>query len=163
MNSKITPCLWFNDNGEEAVKFYTSIFKDSKVTDTAYYTDAGAEEHGHKAGAVMCISFELNGQPFTALNGGPLFKFSEAISFQIPCKTQEEIDYYWDRLSFEGPIEAQQCGWLKDKFGVSWQVFPELLIEYTLSPDREKARRAMQAMCAMKKIDLEEIKRAAEG
>ncbi|SKB06871.1 Glyoxalase superfamily enzyme, possibly 3-demethylubiquinone-9 3-methyltransferase [Prosthecobacter debontii] len=163
MNTTITPCLWFNDQAEEAVAFYLSIFENAKITDTTYYTDAGTEEHGHKADTVMTIAFELNGQTFTALNGGPHFTFNEAISFQIPCDTQEEIDYYWNRLAEGGPAEAQQCGWVKDKYGVSWQVFPKRLVELTLDPDRDKARRVIKAMLAMKKIVLADIEKAAEG
>lgn len=163
MNSTITPCLWFDGNAEEAVAFYLSIFDNARITATAYYTDAGAEHHGHQPGSVMTLSFEINGQPFTALNGGPMFKFTEAISFQIPCDTQAEIDYYWTRLAEGGPVEAQQCGWVQDKFGVSWQVFPKRLIELSMDPDRDKARRAMLAMFDMKKIVLADIEKAAAG
>ena len=122
---KIVPCLWFDSQAEEAAKYYTGIFKNSKITNVSHYTEAGREIHGRKAGSVMTVAFELDGQPFTALNGGPDFKFNEAISFQVICETQKEIDHYWDKLSQGGDPKAQQCGWLKDKFGLSWQVVPE--------------------------------------
>ena len=157
---KITPCLWFDDQAEEAVKFYTVIFRNSKIVNIARYGEAGREIHRKPAGSVMTVVFELDGQPFTALNGGPVFKFNEAISFQINCETQEEVDYYWEKLSEGGDEKAQQCGWLKDKYGVSWQVVPKVLPEMLSNPDSEKSQRAMKAMLQMKKIDIAELERA---
>lgn len=160
---RIAPCLWFDDQGEEAAKFYTAIFKNSKIVGIARYGEAGHEVHGRPAGTVMTVAFELDGQRFTALNGGPIFKFNEAISFQVNCDTQEEVDYYWERLSEGGDTKAQQCGWLKDKYGASWQVVPRVLIDMMSDPDTEKSGRAMKAMLEMKKIDLGELKRAYAG
>ncbi|MBI5592798.1 MAG: VOC family protein [Deltaproteobacteria bacterium] len=160
---KITPCLWFDDQAEAAVQFYTSIFKNSKITTIARYGDAGHEFHGKPTGTVMTVAFELEGQTFTALNGGPMFKFNEAISFQINCETQEAVDYYWEKLSEGGDEKAQQCGWLKDKFGVSWQIVPSVLPEMITDPDIEKSQRVMQAILQMKKIDIDELKRAYAG
>ena len=160
---KITPCLWFDDQAEEAVEFYTSIFRNSKVTNISRYGEAGHEIHGKPAGTVMTVAFELDGQAFTALNGGPLFKFNEAISFQVHCDTQEEVDYYWERLSAGGDEKAQQCGWLKDKYGASWQVVPIVLVEMITDPDSEKSGRATEAMLQMKKIDIDQLKRAYAG
>ena len=157
---KIAPCLWFDDQAEEAVKFYTVIFRNSKIVNIARYGEAGREIHRKPAGSVMTVVFELDGQPFTALNGGPVFKFNEAISFQINCETQEEVDYYWEKLSEGGDEKAQQCGWLKDKYGVSWQVVPKVLPEMLSNPDSEKSQRAMKAMLQMKKIDIAELERA---
>ena len=160
---RITPCLWFDDQAEEAVGFYTAIFKNSKIGAIARYGEAGHEVHGRPAGSVMTVAFELDGQPFTALNGGPVFTFNEAISLQIDCETQEEVDYYWERLSEGGEEAAQQCGWLKDRYGVSWQVVPRALIEMLTDPDYEKSQRAMAAMLRMKKIDIKELRRAWAG
>ena len=157
---KITPCLWFDDQAEEAVKFYTVIFRNSKIVNIARYGEAGREIHRKPAGSVMTVAFELDGQPFTALNGGPVFKFNEAISFQINCETQEEVDYYWEKLSEGGDEKVQQRGWLKDKYGVSWQVVPKVLPEMLSNPDSEKSQRAMKAMLQMKKIDIAELERA---
>jgi predicted 3-demethylubiquinone-9 3-methyltransferase (glyoxalase superfamily) len=159
----ITPCLWFDSQAEEAARFYTGIFKNSKIVAITRYGEAGREIHGRPAGSVMTVEFELNGQPFTALNGGPEFKFNEAISFQIMCRTQEEVDHYWNRLTVGGDKQAQQCGWLKDKFGVSWQVVPTVLLEMIKDPDPEKAGRVMEAMLRMKKLDIPELERAFEG
>ena len=156
---RITPCLWFDDQAEEAVGFYTAIFKHSKIGTIARYGEAGREIHGKPAGSVMTVAFELDGQPFTALNGGPDFKFNEAISLQINCETQEEVDYYWEKLTDGGDEKAQQCGWLKDRYGVSWQVVPKALIEMLTAPDYEKSQKAMEAMLRMKKIDIEELRR----
>jgi predicted 3-demethylubiquinone-9 3-methyltransferase (glyoxalase superfamily) len=156
---KIRPFLWFNDNAEEAVEFYVSIFDNSKVVSVSRYGDAGP---GPK-GSVMTVTFQLRGQEFVALNGGPAFKFNEAISFQVNCGSQEEVDYYWERLSEGGDEGAQQCGWLKDKYGVSWQVVPTVLFELVNDPDSEKSQRAMKAMLQMKKIDIGELKRAYAG
>jgi predicted 3-demethylubiquinone-9 3-methyltransferase (glyoxalase superfamily) len=155
--------LWFDNQGEEAAKFYTGIFKNSKIVRIARYGEAGHEVHGRSAGTVMTVAFELDGQAFTALNGGPLFKFNEAISFQVNCETQEEVDYYWKKLSEGGDKKAQQCGWLKDKYGASWQVVPRVLIEMMSDPDVEKSGRAMKAMLQMKKLDIGELKRAYAG
>jgi predicted 3-demethylubiquinone-9 3-methyltransferase (glyoxalase superfamily) len=159
----IVPCLWFDTQAEEAARFYTGIFKDSKLGAISRYPEAGQEVHGQKAGSVMTVEFELNGQKFTGLNGGPHFKFNEAISFQIMCKTQEEVDYYWNRLGEGGDPNAQQCGWLKDKYGLSWQVVPTGMVELLSDADRGKANRAMEAMMQMKKIDIAAIKQAAQG
>lgn len=163
MRSKISPCLWFDDQAEEAARFYTGIFRNSKIRSISRYGEAGREHHGKPPGTVMTVDFELDGQTFTALNGGPLFKLSEAVSFQIECEDQAEVDYYWDRLTEGGDARAQQCGWLKDKFGVSWQVFPERLLEMHVDPDRAKAERAMAAMMSMKKMDLAALERAFAG
>jgi predicted 3-demethylubiquinone-9 3-methyltransferase (glyoxalase superfamily) len=163
VNQKITSCLWFDNQAEEAVEFYTSVFRNSKVGDITRYGEAGREVHGKPPGTIMTIEFELNGQTFTALNGGPEFKFNEAISFQIRCETQEEIDYYWEKLAKGGDEKAQQCGWLKDKFGVSWQVFPTILPEMFKNPNSEKSQRAMEAMLRMKKINIDELQRAYNG
>jgi predicted 3-demethylubiquinone-9 3-methyltransferase (glyoxalase superfamily) len=159
----ITPCLWFDNQAEEAARYYTGIFKNSKIGRISRYGEAGREVHGQKPGTVMTIEFELNGQPFTGLNGGPIFKFNEAISFQIMCQTQEEIDHYWSKLSEGGDKNAQQCGWLKDKYGLSWQVVPTVLAEMMSNPDKDKAGRAMEALLQMKKLDIAELKRAFEG
>jgi predicted 3-demethylubiquinone-9 3-methyltransferase (glyoxalase superfamily) len=160
---QITPCLWFDDRAEEAAKFYTGIFKNSKITQTARYGEAGREVHGRKPGSVMTVAFELDGNPFTALNGGPIFKFNEAISFQVECDTQEELDFYWNALSAGGDPEAQQCGWLKDKFGVSWQIVPTILAQLISDPDKAKSERATAAMMQMKKLDIAALKRAHAG
>jgi predicted 3-demethylubiquinone-9 3-methyltransferase (glyoxalase superfamily) len=159
---KITPCLWFDSNAEEAVNFYTTVFKDSKIGKISRYGEAGYEIHGKPAGTVLAIEFELNGQPFTALNGGPMFKFNEAISFQVSCEMQEEVDYYWDKLSEDGDEKAQQCGWLKDKYGVSWQIVPIVLGKMLTDKDTNKTGRVMTALLQMKKIDIEGLKQAYE-
>src|SRR5687768_2595010 len=160
---KITPCLWFDDQAEEAAGFYTGIFPNSKILNISRYGEAGHEIHGKRAGTVMTVAFELEGQAFTALNGGPTFKFNEAISFQVNCDMQKEVDYYWEKLSEGGDEKAQQCGWLKDKYGVSWQIVPSALVEMLNDPDSEKSQRAMEAMLRMKKIDIDELKRAYAG
>jgi predicted 3-demethylubiquinone-9 3-methyltransferase (glyoxalase superfamily) len=133
---RITPCLWFDDQAEEAAKFYTAVFRDSRIVRVARYGEAGHDVHGRPAGTVMIVAFELDGQAFTALNGGPMFKFNEAISLQVNCETQEEVDYYWERLSEGGDRSAQQCGWLKDRYGVSWQIVPTVLPELVGNPIR---------------------------
>ena len=158
---KITPCLWFDSKAEEAARFYVSVFKNARIGRISRYGDEGFEIHGRPEGSVMTVEFEIEGQPFTALNGGPHFKFNEAISFQMPCETQEEIDHYWKRLSAGG--EIQQCGWLKDKFGVSWQIFPADLPAMMRDTDKTKATRAMHAMLGMKKFDIAELRAAYEG
>ena len=159
---KITPCLWFDSNAEEAVNFYTSIFKNSKIGNISRYGEAGYEIHGKPAGTVLTIEFELNGQAFTALNGGPIFKFNEAISFQVNCESQEEVDYYWEKLSEGGDEKAQQCGWLKDKYGLSWQVVPTVLVKMLQDKDPKKSERVMTALLQMKKLDIAKLKRAYE-
>ena len=163
MKSKISPCLWFDRQAEDAARFYTGIFKDSKITAISRYPDAGQEIHGQPPGSVLTVAFELEGQSFTALNGGPHFKFNEAISLQIECETQEEVDYYWERLSEGGDPQAQQCGWLKDKFGLSWQVVPKGMAEMLNDPDTAKSRRAFEAMMQMKKLDIAGLQRAFAG
>ena len=155
--------MWFDDQAEEAARFYTAIFKNAKIVHISRYGKAGHEIHGRPAGSVMTVAFELEGQAFTALNGGPVFKFNEAVSLQIYCETQEEVDYYWGKLSQGGDKKAQQCGWLKDKYGLSWQVVPKVLVEMISDPDAEKADRVMEAMLQMKKIDIAELKRAHAG
>jgi len=154
---KITPFLWFNGNAEEAVNFYTSVFKDSKIVRTSRYGDAGP---GPK-GSLMSATFQLNGQEFIALNGGPEFSFTEAISFFVDCKTQEEVDAYWDKLSDGGT--PQRCGWLKDKFGLSWQIVPSALGEMLQDKDRAKSKRVMTAMLKMVKLDIKGLKEAFDG
>jgi predicted 3-demethylubiquinone-9 3-methyltransferase (glyoxalase superfamily) len=160
---KITPCLWFDDQAEQAVAFYTGVFPNSKIVTISRYGEAGHEFHGKPAGTVMAVAFELDGQTFTALNGGPVFKFNEAISLQVNCESQDEVDDYWEKLSESGDETAQQCGWLKDKYGVSWQVVPRILVEMLTDTDLEKSQRAMQAMLQMKKIDIAALKRAYAG
>jgi predicted 3-demethylubiquinone-9 3-methyltransferase (glyoxalase superfamily) len=153
---KTTPCLWFDNQGEEAAEFYTSVFPNSKILDIARYGPAGPGPEG----SVMTVRFMLDGQEFVALNGGPEFTFSEAISFQVDCGSQEEVDEYWARLS-DGGAEGP-CGWLKDRFGLSWQIVPSALPALLSDPDPGRAQRAMQAMLQMKKIDIAELRRAAD-
>ena len=160
---RITPCLWFDDQAEEAARFYTGIFPNSRIVSVTRYGDAGYEFHRKPAGSVMTVAFELDGQTFTGLNGGPVFQFNEAVSFQVNCDTQEEVDYFWEKLSEGGDEKAQQCGWLKDRYGVSWQVVPTILNEMVQDPESEKSQRAMEAMLLMKKLDIAELKRAYEG
>jgi predicted 3-demethylubiquinone-9 3-methyltransferase (glyoxalase superfamily) len=152
--------LWFDHQAEEAANYYVGIFPNSRIVNVSRFGEAGTEVHGRPAGSVMAVAFELGGRAFTALNGGPMFKFNEAISLQVPCETQEEIDYYWDRLSAGGDPAAQQCGWLKDKFGLSWQVFPTVLLKMLDDPNRQKADRAMAAMLPMKKFEIAALERA---
>jgi len=159
---KITPCLWFDNQAEEAAKFYTSIFKNSKIGNIARYGKEGYEIHGREAGTVMTVDFEIEGQTFVALNGGPVFRFNEAISFQVLCKTQEDVDYYWKKLSKGGDEKAQQCGWLKDKYGVSWQIVPTILGELLRDKDRKKSEKVMAALLQMQKLDITTLKRAYE-
>jgi predicted 3-demethylubiquinone-9 3-methyltransferase (glyoxalase superfamily) len=156
----ITPCLWFDHQAEAAAKFYTSVFKDSKLGKVTRYGKAGQEIHGREPGSVMTVEFELRGQPFVALNGGPVFTFNEAISFQVICETQAELDYYWEQLSEGGDPAARQCGWLKDKYGVSWQIVPAELPK--LLQDPATADRVMAALLHMKKLDINALKQAAE-
>jgi predicted 3-demethylubiquinone-9 3-methyltransferase (glyoxalase superfamily) len=161
VTSKITPCLWFDHQAEEAANYYTSIFKHSKIVSGVRYPEAGNEIHHKPAGSVMAVDFELDGQGFTALNGGPDFTFNEAVSLQVNCDTQEEIDHYWEKLSKGGDPKAQQCGWLKDKYGLSWQVVPTGMQEMMKDHESGKAQRAMTAMLRMKKINIAELERAA--
>jgi predicted 3-demethylubiquinone-9 3-methyltransferase (glyoxalase superfamily) len=153
MKNQITPCLWFDTQAEEAANFYTSIFKNSKIETISRYGKEGFEAHGMKEGTVLTVTFQINGQPFTALNGGPIFKFTEAVSFQVFCDTQEEIDNYWNKLTDGG--EESQCGWLKDKFGVSWQIVPSILPE--LMSDPARAGRVTNAFMQMRKFDIEKL------
>jgi len=161
---KITPFLWFDGQAEDAVKFYTSIFKDSRIGRILRYSEevAKVSESGQSAGSVLTIEFEIEGQKFVALNGGPLFKFNESISFVINCETQEEVDYFWGKLTADGGEESA-CGWLKDKFGMSWQVTPTVLIDMLNDSDEEKSGRVMQAMLQMRKIDVKALKDAYHG
>jgi predicted 3-demethylubiquinone-9 3-methyltransferase (glyoxalase superfamily) len=154
---RITPCLWFDTQGEEAANFYISIFKNSRIVDVAHYGEGAPRP----AGTVMTVAFELDGQPFTALNGGPEFTFNEAVSFQVHCETQEDVDHFWESLSDGG--EPGSCGWLKDKYGVSWQIVPAELPALLGDPDPQRAQRAMTALLGMGKIDIDAIKRAADG
>ncbi len=158
---RITPCLWFDSQAEEAANFYVSVFKNGKIKSVSRYGKEGHETHGCEAGSVMTVEFEINGQPFLALNGGPIFKFSEAISFQIPCETQEEVDYFWSKLSEGG--EESRCGWLKDKFGLSWQVVPTALPKLLSGGDAERSGRVMSAFMQMKKFDIAALERAFDG
>ena len=158
---KITPCLWFDTQAEQAAKFYTAIFENSRINKISRYTEAGRDVHGKKAGSVLTVEFELEGQTFTALNGGPLFKFNEAVSFQVVCEGQAEVDYFWQRLTDGG--QEGQCGWLKDKFGVSWQVVPQVLPHMLTDADSSKRERAMSALMAMKKFDVAALQRAFAG
>jgi predicted 3-demethylubiquinone-9 3-methyltransferase (glyoxalase superfamily) len=158
MQQKITPSLWFDTEAEEAADFYTSVFKDSRIVTKTHYTEGAPRE----AGMVMTVEWELNGQRFVGINGGPQFKFDEAVSFQINCEDQDEVDYYWEKL-IEGGGSEGQCGWLKDKFGLSWQVVPTGMEEVFADPDPERAERAMKAMLQMRKLDVAELRRAADG
>lgn len=159
----IATCLWFDDRAEEAVGLYTSIFKNSKIKHTSYFGEAGKEHHRQPVGSVMAVIFELDGREFTALNGGPLFKFTEAISLQVMCESQEEVDFFWERLGQGGDPEAQNCGWLKDKFGLSWQIIPTAFNEIMNGPDFERSQRALGAVMEMEKLDIATILKAADG
>jgi predicted 3-demethylubiquinone-9 3-methyltransferase (glyoxalase superfamily) len=161
--TRITPCLWFDSQAEQAAQFYTSIFPNSKIVSITRYGTAGFEIHQRPAGSVMTVDFVLDGHPFTGLNGGPVFTFNEAVSFQIICETQAEVDTYWEKLTDGGDPKAQQCGWLKDKFGLSWQVVPAGMEQMLKDPESPGATRAMTAMLQMKKLDLSALKRAFEG
>ena len=158
ITQKITPFLWFDDKAEKAAKFYTSIFKNSKIGNITRYDEEATGPTGRPAGSVMTVDFQLGGQEFVALNGGPMFKFTEAISFVVNCENQEEVDYFWSKLSAGG--EESRCGWLKDKFGLSWQVVPTVLIEMLTDQDTAKAKRVMHAMLQMDKIDIAVLKKA---
>ncbi|MES2318151.1 MAG: VOC family protein [Pseudomonadota bacterium] len=159
----ITACLWFDDQAEQAAKYYTSIFPNSRIVTVARYGEAGTDIHGRPPGSVMTVAFELNGHAFTALNGGPVFTFNEAISFQLYCDTQDEIDHYWNHLKEGGPVQAQQCGWVKDRYGVSWQIVPRAMEEMMSSGDPLRADRVMTAMLGMQKLDLAQLQAAFDG
>jgi predicted 3-demethylubiquinone-9 3-methyltransferase (glyoxalase superfamily) len=161
ITQKITPFLWFDDKAEEAAKFYTSIFKNSKIGKMIRYDEEAAQASGRPAGSVMTVEFQLEGQEFVALNGGPHFKFTEAVSFVVNCEAQEEVDYFWSKLSAGG--EESRCGWLKDKFSLSWQIVPVVLIEMLADKDTAKAKRVMRAMLQMDKIDIPILKKAYGG
>ena len=161
--NRIRTNLWFDSQAEEAAQFYTGIFKNSKMGDVTHFPEAGKEIHGKEPGSVMTVTWELNGQPFLGLNGGPHFTFNEAVSFEILCEDQAELDYYWDRLSEDGDPAAQNCGWLKDRYGVSWQVVPKAWEAMANDPDRAKSERAMAAMFEMKKLDIAALQRAFDG
>ncbi len=158
---KISPCLWFDTQAEQAAKFYTSIFENSRIKRISRYGKAGREVHGKEAGSVMTVEFEIEGQTFVGLNGGPHFKFNEAVSFQVLCEKQDEIDHFWSSLSEGG--EEGSCGWLKDKYGVSWQIVPSVLPQMMTDADSTKSERAMNALLKMKKFDVETLKRAYAG
>jgi predicted 3-demethylubiquinone-9 3-methyltransferase (glyoxalase superfamily) len=159
---KITPFLWFDNQAEEAAKFYTSVFKNSKIGKILRYDEASAKAAGRPAGSVLTVEFEIGGQKFTALNGGPQFKFNESVSFVVNCKTQEEVDYFWEKLTAGGGQESA-CGWLEDKFGLSWQVTPTVLIDMLNDKDPKKAERVMKAMMQMQKIEINKLKAAYAG
>jgi predicted 3-demethylubiquinone-9 3-methyltransferase (glyoxalase superfamily) len=161
ITQKITPFLWFDNQAEEAAKFYTSIFKNSKIENVTRYDEEGSKVSGRPKGSLMTVPFQIEGQEFVALNGGPMFKFTEAISFIVNCETQKEVDYYWEKLSAGG--EEVQCGWLKDRFGLSWQVVPTVLTEMLQDKDPQKAQRVMAAMLKMKKIEIADLKKAYDS
>ena len=154
ITQRITPHLWFAHEAEQAVAFYTSIFNNSKIGTISRYGEAGHDIHGMQAGTVMSIEFELDGMRFAALNGGPAFQFNEALSLIVNCETQAEVDYYWEKLSEGGDPEAQQCGWLKDKYGLSWQITPLAAVDMLNDPDKERSERVMECILGMKKLDL---------
>lgn len=160
---RISPCLWFDTEAEDAAQYYIGIFKNSRITTITRYGTAGFETHHRPAGSVLTVAFELDGQKFTALNGGPVFKFNEAVSFQVNCANQEEIDYYWEKLTAGGDPTAQQCGWLRDKFGLSWQVVSESMDEFFKDEKSPGAQRAMEALLPMKKLDIAALQRAHDG
>ncbi len=160
---RISPCLWFDTEAEPAANFYVDIFPNSRITGLARYGEVGREFHGKEPGSVMTVGFDLDGHPFTALNGGPLFRFNEAISFQVLCESQGEVDHYWHRLTEDLAEREQPCGWLKDRYGVSWQVIPRVLVEILHRPMSEAAQRATQVVFRMKKLDVETIRLAYEG
>lgn len=163
LSGRIAPCLWFDSQAEEAARYYVSIFKNSRITGITRYSKAGFEIHGRPAGSIMLVAFELDGHGFTALNGGPQFKFNEAISLQVLCDTQAEIDYYWEKLGAGGDPRAQVCGWLKDRYGLSWQVVPRLEAFFYQDEKSPGAERAMEAILKMKKIDIAALQRAYQG
>lgn len=159
----IQPCLWFDDQAEEAARFYTGIFPDSAIGTITRYTDVGQEHHGKPVGSVLTVAFTLAGQPFLALNGGPVFRFNEALSLQVLCETQDEVDHYWHHLTEGNPAAAMECGWLKDRYGLPWQVVPVRLTELLADPDAEVVRRVTRAMFAMQKMDIATLERAASA
>jgi predicted 3-demethylubiquinone-9 3-methyltransferase (glyoxalase superfamily) len=161
-SQKIVPCLWFAQEAEEAARYYTGIFPNSKIGRIARYGKAGFEQHQQKEGTVLTVQFDLAGQPFTALNGGPIFKFNEAVSLQIMVDDQKELDHYWDKLGAGGDPKAQVCGWLKDKYGLSWQVAPKKMVDWFGEPN-EKSERAMTALMKMKKLDIAALEKAYSG
>lgn len=163
LTQKITPCLWFDDQAQQAAEFYLSVFPNSRIVNLSRYGEAGREVHGKPPGSVLTVAFELDGQAFTALNGGPLFRFNEAISLQVNCQDQAEIDHYWDKLGAGGDASAQQCGWLKDRYGVSWQIVPRVLPELLGDPDTAKSERVMTALLQMKKLEIAALQRAYAG
>jgi predicted 3-demethylubiquinone-9 3-methyltransferase (glyoxalase superfamily) len=160
---KISTCLWFNDQAEEAAKFYTSIFPGSEITQIVRYPEAGQEIHGQKVGSVMTVEFFLSGSKYLALNGGPIFQFNEATSQVINCETQKEIDFFWEKLGAGGDPKAQQCGWIKDKFGLSWQIVPAIMGSLFTNTDKASTNRVMEAMLKMKKLNIAELENAAKG
>jgi predicted 3-demethylubiquinone-9 3-methyltransferase (glyoxalase superfamily) len=160
---KITPCLWFDSQAEEAANFYIGLFPDSRIVQITRYGEAGHEFHGRPAGSVMTVLFELDGQRFTALNGGPVFTFNEAISLEVSCGTQAEVDHLWEKLGEGGDPAAQQCGWLKDRYGVSWQIVPAELPALVADPDDPRSQRAVAAMMQMKKLEIDQLKAAYAG
>ena len=160
---RISPCLWFADEAEEAARYYAGIFPNSRITKITRYGTAGFETHHRPAGSVMVVAFELDGHSFTALNGGPVFRFNEAVSFQVNCASQEEIDHYWEKLSAGGDPKAQQCGWLKDRYGLSWQVVPDDMDEMFADEASPAGERVMEAMLRMKKLDIGALRRAHVG
>jgi predicted 3-demethylubiquinone-9 3-methyltransferase (glyoxalase superfamily) len=160
---RISPCLWFDSQAEDAAKLYTGIFPNSRIVSVTRYGKAGQEIHGRPPGSVMVVAFELDGQSFTALNGGPLFKFNEAISLQVHCDTQKEIDSYWEKLGAGGDPKARQCGWLKDRYGLSWQIVPTIMDEMFKGAATPKSERAMSAMLQMEKLDIAALKKAYDG
>lgn len=160
---KVSTCLWFDSNALEAAEFYVGVFENSKILKVVQYGSAGVEIHHRPAGSVMTVSFELQGAPFTALNGGPAFQFSPAISLVVHCRSQNEIDYYWEKLSQGGNVEAQQCGWLQDQFGVSWQIAPAAMLEWISDSNQAAPDRVMSALLSMKKPDIAALERAYHG
>lgn len=163
ISAKISNCLWFDTQAEEAARFYTGIFKNSKIGTVSRFPDSGQEIHGKPAGSVMTVEFWLDGSKFTALNGGPHFKFNEAVSFEVNCETQEEIDYFWEKLGEGGDPSAQQCGWLKDRFGLSWQIVPASMGDMFKDHESSQTQRAMDAMLQMTKLDISELQKAYDG
>lgn len=161
--STITPCLWFDTQAEEAARFYCGIFENAKINAVTKFPAVGQDVHGKSAGSVMTVEFELNGLAFTALNGGPIFKFNEAVSLQVMCDTQDQVDHYWEKLGAGGDPKARQCGWLKDKFGLSWQIIPLGMNEMLQDRDAKKVERAFASMLQMKKLDLAALRTAFDG
>jgi predicted 3-demethylubiquinone-9 3-methyltransferase (glyoxalase superfamily) len=163
ISQRISPCLWFDSQAEEAARFYTGIFRNSRIVNVSHYPEAGQEIHGRPEGSVMTVVFELDGLAFTALNGGPHFKFNEAVSLQVFCRDQQEIDYYWEKLGAGGDPKAQQCGWLKDRYGLAWQVVPAEMDKWFADEKSPATQRAMEAMLKMKKLDIPALERAYAG